>query len=207
MPQAKRFHGQNQRIRIREIHFEEIEYHVSGHTVITGIHGELAKEITHIGHYHGKCAQTIPQVVQSEESLCSHSAALILQCNKASAQFYGIRQVFPDKLFGKTEHVACGQNRLAILIQFHLASKKITIASQYFLSLGIPYEELFVRILHGIKLIQIHGQSSSASGSAESNLTKTSQLADNIWRILPRNNINLIATLICCPEFLLGSQL
>ena len=86
-------------------------------------------------------------------------------------------------------------------------AKKITIASQYFLSLGIPYEELFVRILHGIKLIQIHGQSGSPSGSAESNLTKTSQLADNIWRILPRNNINLIATLICCPEFLLGSQL
>ena len=54
------------------------------------------------------------------------------------------------------EHVAGGQDGLAIAVNLPLRSLQVAVAANDFPRLRIPDDELFVAILTGIELVLIH---------------------------------------------------
>ena len=110
----QRFYRFYQIIRVGEMLVQKIDNHIPAQAVVRGIHGKLAEKVTHIRFYYGDGSQSIPQVVQGKKSLGTHAAALILQRYERAAQFHCIGGIFLHELVREAEHVAGGQQRLAI---------------------------------------------------------------------------------------------
>ena len=95
----------------------------------------------------------------------------------------------------------------AFFIEAHVCTQQVTVTTQYFLCLRIPYDKLLVRIVHHVIFVDVHGQACSSSCSTEGYLTQTSNLFHRVWRILCRNNVNLVVTSVGHAQSLVFGQL
>ena len=94
------------------------------------------------------------------------------------------------------EHVTGCQDGLSIGCRFNVRSEDITIATDDFFSLWIPNNQLFVTVVHGVKLVQIVCLSSASTGFAEHNLAQSSYLQKHVRRIMGVNDVNLVVTFV-----------
>ena len=177
---------------------EEKEYHVASLADIGRIHCHLAKEILHVGLYHGQRAKTIPKVVESEKTFRTvFVGVLIFKRHKATSQLNGPRQIILDEFLREMEHVTRGEDRLSFLVKLNVRAQEIAIATYYFLFLRIPYNKLLVTVLASVELIEIHFLARSSTSLAEYNLTQSTNLLQDIGSIMRINDVNLVVALVC----------
>ena len=86
--------------------------------------------------------------------------------------------------------------RLAVLLESHILSEQITVATDDSFSIGIPYYQLLIRLFQVIILIQIHLLSGTSAGFAIGKFAYTAYLPEGIGRIVAIHHIELIATLV-----------
>ena len=180
MLQLKRNDGTDEIVGIGEMLVEEIQYHVSAHTVETGIHGKLAKEVAHCGFYHHQGTQSVPQVVQGKDALSSLECTLIFQCHEGAPQLDGPGSILTHETVAEAEHMTGGQDGLPVLAYLPVLTQQIAVSAQYLLCLGIPHEELAVRLLHGVILIDVHTLARTTSCCTEGNLAQAPYLAHHV---------------------------
>ena len=97
---------------------------------------------------------------------------------------------------------------LIVGINLYFVSKNISVSADYLLGLWIPDNELLARIRHRVELVEVHSLACSAAGSTERNLAQTANFLHHIWRVEPRNYINLVVTLVRETQaFILGKFL
>ena len=104
------------------------------------------------------------------------------------------------------EHVAGGQNRLAILVEIPRCAFEIAVATDDLLCLGIPDNQLFIAVLTDIELIDVHRLACSSPRLAESNLAQTTDLLHDIGCIVSRYDIDLVMTLVGHAKLVFCSQ-
>ena len=94
------------------------------------------------------------------------------------------------------EHVRGSQDGLPLGIDLHVRTQDVAVPSQNLLSLGVPYDELLVGILHGVILIQVQRHARTASCLTEGNLAQTANFTHHLGRILPGDDIYLVVALV-----------
>ena len=104
------------------------------------------------------------------------------------------------------EHVACSEDRLSLLIVLPLVTHEVSVATDDFLFVRIPHDELLIAILACVELIDINALASTAAGSTESDFSETTYLLHYIRRVVSRNDKNLVIALIGHAELLLRSK-
>jgi hypothetical protein len=65
-----------------------------------------------------------------------------------------------------------------------------------FLSFRIPHNELFVRMFHGVELIQVECFARTASSSAEGYLAQTAYFANDVGRVLPCDDVYFVMAFV-----------
>ena len=73
--------------------------------------------------------------------------------------------------------------------------------------LGIPYNELLVASLAGIKFINIYGLSRAATGRPESYLAQSPDLHHDIRRVVARDDVDFVVALVGQTKLFVGCQL
>ena len=73
---------------------QEVLDQVAGLTVVFRIHGHLSEEVFHCRIGDSECSESVPEVVQCEESLGTGLAALVFRSNEASSELDRKRKVF-----------------------------------------------------------------------------------------------------------------
>ena len=86
--------------------------------------------------------------------------------------------------------------RLAVLLESHILSEQITVATDDSFSIGIPYYQLLIRLFQVIILIQIHLLSGTSAGFAIGKLAYTAYLPEGIRGIMAIYNIELVSALV-----------
>ena len=105
------------------------------------------------------------------------------------------------------EHVAGGELGLALLVHLPLGAFEIAVAADDLLGLGIPHDELFVAVLAGVELVDVHRLACAASRFAECNLTQTSDLLHHVRCVMGRDDVDLVVALVGHAELALRGQL
>ena len=185
---------------------QKIEYHITGHAVVAGIHRELAKEVTYRRLYNNYGTQAVPKIIQGENTFSATQCTLVLQCNETAAQLYGPGSIFLQELIAEAEHMAGSQDGLSLLVVFPVLTQDVAVAAHNLLLLGIPYQDLLVRILACIKLVKVKTFASPTTSSTESYLAQTANLPDHIRRVLPCDHINLVAAFVGHTQLLIRRQ-
>ena len=104
------------------------------------------------------------------------------------------------------EHVTCGENWLPVGIDFPIRTKEITVTSDDFLCFGVPHNELFAAVFHGVELVDIHGFACASAGCTEGNLAQSTNLLHDIRCIVSRHNIDFIVAFIGHAKLPFGSK-
>ena len=104
------------------------------------------------------------------------------------------------------EHVACGEDRLSLLVILPLVTHEVSVTANDFLVVRIPHDELLIAVLASVELINIDTLASTATGSTESNLSETTNLLHHVRRVVSSNDEYLVIALIGHTELLLRSQ-
>ena len=91
--------GSDKFLMVGEVEVQERQQQVAAVDGIGGIHRHLAKEVFYLGVDNGEGAQAVPQVVEDEDALGSHTARLVFGSDKRASQFDGSREIVLDKLW------------------------------------------------------------------------------------------------------------
>ena len=94
------------------------------------------------------------------------------------------------------EHVAGGKDGLAVGTHLHIGAQDIAVAADNLFSLGVPHDELFVAVVHRVKFVQVVGLACSSASLSECDFPQSSNLQQDIGRIVGINDINLVVTLV-----------
>ena len=159
---------------------EEIEDHIARQAVVRGIHGHLAEEILGIGEHHGEGGKAIEEVVESKEALGASTRRLVLDSNERTTQLEGAGQVVVDELLGEMEHVRGGKDGLALVIELHIGTVDVAVATNDLFGFGIPHDELLVGDLHGVELVDINAHACAAATGAEGLLAQATNLLHHV---------------------------
>ena len=186
---------------------EEVENHVATTTDVRWIHRHLAKEILHLWVKHSQGAQAIPEIIQGKDALAVLANILILNRNERTAQLHGVRHVILQELVGEMEHVAGGELWLALLVELPVPTQQITVTTDNLVGLRIPDDELLIAVVAKVEFVKIHRFPGSTASLTESDFTKAPNLLQYIWRVICRNDVNLVMALIGHAKLLVGSQL
>ena len=89
--------------RVFEILSHEIQDHVTGLYVETGVHGYFPEEVFHTRILHGKSAQTVPQVIQGEQGFASHFCRLVQRLYERTPQLDHFSEILLFESLGETE--------------------------------------------------------------------------------------------------------
>ena len=93
VPKLERLHGIYEVVGIGEVLVEEVQNHVASHSVVAGIHGELAEEVANGWFDDDNSAETIPKIVESKDTFPASKGALVLDGDEATAQLDGPRRI------------------------------------------------------------------------------------------------------------------
>ena len=186
---------------------QEIEQHIAAFSDIRRIHRHLSEEIFDIRPNHCEGAETVPEIIESEQALRSHARALVRQRHKRTSQLNGAVLVFVQKLIAEMEHMSCGNLRLSVITHLPVGAPKEAVTSEYLFFVGIPHHELFVAFLACVEFVDVGLFSRAAACIAESDLTQTTNLLHHIRRVVCRDNINLVLAFVCGAEHTLRSKL
>lgn len=197
---------QDEVVLVVEVLLEEVEDHVAATAYVRRVHGHLAEEVLHVGLDDGERAESVPEVVECEEALRSAACALVLECHEGAAQLNGVGHVVVDELLGEVEHVACGELRLAVLVEFPVGAEHVAVAADDLLCLGIPHDELLVAVRAGVELVDVHRLAGAAACLAECYLAQTAYLAHHVRRVVCRDDVYLVVALVSHAELTLGSE-
>ena len=186
---------------------EEKENHISASAVVRRVHRHLSEEILDVRHDDGERAKSVPEVVESEYSLVAGACRLVFEADKGSSQLNGVGHVFLHELVAELEHMSCSQERFSVFVHLDVRTEQISVSTDDFLVLGVPYDKLLVRVVHGVELVEVERFSRAPSGSPEYDFTQSSDFADHIWGILPSADVYLIIASVRSPQFLVLGEL
>ena len=193
-------------VLVVEVLLEEVENHVAAAAYVRRVHGHLAEEVLHVGLDDGERTESVPQVVECEEALRSAACALVLERDEGATQLDGVGHVVVDELLGEVEHVACGELRLAVLVEFPVGAEHVAVAADDLLCLGVPHDELLVAVRAGVELVDVHRLAGAAACLAECYLAQTAYLAHHVRRVVCRDDVYLVVALVSHAELTLGSE-
>ena len=100
-----------------------------------------------------------------------------------------------------------GENGLAVLVDRRIRAEKEAVATDNHFVIRIPDNQLLIRLLHLVIFVKVHGISRGAAGFAEGYFTQPADFRDDMGRILPRNDVELVVPLVGILQFLVGSKL
>lgn len=194
-------------VGVGEVALEEVEYHIAGHGVVGGVHGELTEEVAHGGFNDHEGTEPVPQVVKGVETLTAHAGALVLKGDEGAPEFDGVGGVVAHEAGAEAEHVTGGQVRLTgVGVDGPVATEQVAVAAEYLLVFGVPDDELSVGVFAGVELIEVERLASAAAGIAEGYFAQTAYLAQGIGRVLPSDDVDLVVALVRKAQALLLRQ-
>lgn len=197
----------DQIFRVAEVLAQEVEYHVAAALAEGGIHGHFAEEVFCVGHHDGQRAEAVPKVIEGEEAFGGFaSRVLVLQGYERAPQFNGLPHVVLHEVFGEVEHVARGEDGLAVFVGLHFVAREEAVAAEDFFRFGIPHDKLSVGMLARIEPIQVEFLSGAAAGGAESDFAQAPYFAQYVWRVLPRDDVDFVVALVGVAQPALGRQ-
>ena len=96
--QLQWLHRNHQVLLVIKMLLEEVENHIAATTDVRRIHRHLAEEILYIRIEHGEGTQSVPEIVESKDTLGILAHILILERDERTAQLHGIWHVFLQEL-------------------------------------------------------------------------------------------------------------
>lgn len=203
MPQVERLHGVDEIVGIGEVFAQEVMYHVACHAVVTGIHSELSEEISYGWFDDNYGSESVPKVVEGKDAFTSSQGALVLEGDKTASEFYGPWCIVFHEAFGESEHVTGCEVGLPIGSDFPVFPEDVTVASYDFFLFRIPDDELFVWVVAGVVFVEVVAFPGSSSCCSEGYFAQSSDFHNNVWRVLPCNNIDLVVAFVCHSQMLI----
>ena len=92
-------------------------------------------------------------------------------------------------------------------VEFNLAAGQKAITAQDFLTFGVPHDELIIRVLARVKLIQVNGLACATSGCAESNFAQAANFAHHVGGLLVSEDVNFVVALVGGAQATFGCEL
>ena len=176
--------------------FKKIQNHVTALTHERRIHRHLAEQILYIRAYDGERPEAVPQVVKGEKALGAHLGALVFGGDKRASELHSPRHVVLHELVREVEHVACGEHGLAVSVNISVASQHITVSSDYFLLLRIPYDELLIAVVARVELVYVHALAAAAAGLTECDFAQAAYFLHHVRRVVRRDYVDLVMALV-----------
>ena len=155
-------------------------------------------------HHHGRDA--VPEIVQGIYGLGSGLRALVCGSHERASQLNHMRQVIPDELVRKMEHVGSGEIRLSVLLQGHIRTEDIPVSAYDRLRRRVPDDNLPVRAVHSVELVKVKREAGTAPGLPERLLTQAAHFAQHIGRIVAVDDIDLVARLVGVAKLLVRCE-
>ena len=197
VPELEGLHGIYQVVGVGEVLVEEVENHVSSHSIVAWIHGELAEEVSYGWLYDDNCAESVPKIIKCEDAFPASKCALVLDCDEAAAQFDGPRSIVLHETFREAEHMTGSQDGLTVRGYLPVFAENVAVAAYDLFRFGVPYKDLLIAVVAGVELVEVETLSRSASCCPECYFAKTSYLAYDMRGIVPSYDIDFVAALVC----------
>ena len=174
------------------MHTQEIKDHVAGFRIIGIIHRYFPEIILQARIADRQGSQSVPQIIQHEQTFCTGTRRLIFQSNKRATQLDRIRKEFFIELFREVKQVGSSQHRLTVLIELDIRTAKETITTQYLFIFRTPDDQLTIGILHRIELVDIYRKAGSPAIITKCDFTQTPDFLHYIRRVMGGYNIYFI---------------
>ena len=111
------------------------------------------------------------------------------------------------ELVGEMKHVACGKNRLPILVELPVCAQQIAIAADNIFSFRIPHDELLVAVVHSVELVYIHRFAGAPACRTEGDLPQTADFFHDVRCVVNSDDINFVMTFVGHTETLVWGKL
>src|SRR5574344_1358726 len=151
----------------------------------------------HVGVINDERSQTIPKVIQREQSQTSVICGLIFRLNKAPSQFNGGLPFVLDEFVGEFKKFGGRSMWVAVFVQRDIFPEDKAVCAYNFICIFIPNDKLFERNFANIKFIDVDCLSCTTSGMTESQFPQTSNFLHHIGCIVAINDVNIIVNGIC----------
>ena len=175
--------------------------------IVVLIHRDLAVEILHRGVEYRQRTEAVPEVVQREEALSSHTRRLIGQGDEGASQLDRHGEVVCEEAGAELKEL-CRRQPWAPrgVVDLYLVAEHKAVATEDSSFGGVPHDELTIAVVGEVKLIDVAVAPRTATIEAESLFTQAPDLTHRLGRLAGVEDVDLVPTLIRRAKELVGGE-